>query len=145
MGKYSKRIHDFKDMAELNRWLDNPALSQAPAMRKNRLKIILEGTKIKDPKEYFRNKEHRENYSRNYGILQVKAHNLTRHAIYSGKIRRGKRCNRCPETKSLVAHHPDYTKPLKIEWLCRPCHAIEHGWKRQHYLPPSQRFRAKTA
>ena len=23
-------------------------------------------------------------------------------------------------------HHPDYTKPLLIDWLCRPCHLAEH-------------------
>lgn len=37
-------------------------------------------------------------------------------------------CERCGKTKS-EAHHPDYTKPLEVIWLCRQCHAKEHRKK----------------
>lgn len=26
-----------------------------------------------------------------------------------------------------VMHHPDYSRPLAIIWLCEPCHGIRHG------------------
>ena len=35
-------------------------------------------------------------------------------------------CERCGELK-VEKHHPDYTKPLKVEWLCRPCHLELHA------------------
>lgn len=44
-------------------------------------------------------------------------------------LRRGKLarlpCARCGNPKSQ-AHHPDYTRPLLILWLCSSCHAKEH-------------------
>jgi hypothetical protein len=33
-------------------------------------------------------------------------------------------CENCHEDKPLDKHHPDYSKPLKIEWLCRKCHSL---------------------
>lgn len=34
-------------------------------------------------------------------------------------------CEKCGEVK-VQAHHPDYSQPLKINWLCIACHTIEH-------------------
>jgi ribosomal protein S27AE len=42
-----------------------------------------------------------------------------------GKIER-KPCEECGEVKSQM-HHADYRLPLDVKWLCRRCHAIEHG------------------
>jgi len=41
-----------------------------------------------------------------------------------GKIER-KPCVKCGEEQSQM-HHPDYSKPLWIVWLCRPCHLEHH-------------------
>ena len=41
-----------------------------------------------------------------------------------GKITRSA-CRTCGEEKAEM-HHPDYTKPLDIVWLCRPCHMQLH-------------------
>lgn len=35
-------------------------------------------------------------------------------------------CIVCGDEKS-ERHHEDYSKPLKITWLCRKCHAAYHG------------------
>lgn len=48
----------------------------------------------------------------------------TRYAIRIGKLVR-KPCENCGEQKAQ-AHHDDYSKPLKIKWLCSTCHAILH-------------------
>lgn len=31
-------------------------------------------------------------------------------------------CESCGEAKRLERHHPDYSQPLLIQWLCKPCH-----------------------
>ncbi len=48
-------------------------------------------------------------------------------AVKSGKIQRPTICTDCNETKPLFAHHEDYSKPLDVIWLCRPCHRKRHG------------------
>lgn len=35
-------------------------------------------------------------------------------------------CNKCGDSRSQM-HHPDYDKPLLIEWLCRECHLDLHN------------------
>ena len=46
-------------------------------------------------------------------------------AVRSGALKR-KPCEKCGATK-VQAHHPDYSKPLEIVWLCEPCHRLEHA------------------
>jgi len=45
-----------------------------------------------------------------------------------GKIKR-EPCKVCGSHKSQM-HHPDYDKPLEVEWMCRPCHLLEHHIER---------------
>jgi hypothetical protein len=37
-----------------------------------------------------------------------------------------KPCEECGSEEAQM-HHEDYSKPLKVKWLCRPCHL---GWHR---------------
>jgi len=46
-------------------------------------------------------------------------------AVRSGRLVR-EPCEACGSTKSQ-GHHDDYSKPLDVRWLCRPCHDREHG------------------
>ena len=56
---------------------------------------------------------------------------------YAGTYKRRGRlvpqpCISCSATQSQM-HHPDYSQPLAVQWLCRPCHlqlhkAQEKGW-----------------
>jgi len=44
-------------------------------------------------------------------------------------LKRGKvkklACQNCGNSRS-EAHHPDYSKPLEVIWLCRKCHQMFH-------------------
>jgi hypothetical protein len=62
-----------------------------------------------------------------------KAHDITEHAIETGRLIRPELCDACGESgiafsdgrASIQAHHCDYNKPLDVLWLCKSCH---HDW-----------------
>lgn len=66
-----------------------------------------------------------------YDKLKRKAVNALNYAVRSGRMVR-KPCMKCG--KKAQAHHDDYSKPLKVKWLC-PKHHIQHHMKiyRKHY------------
>jgi len=59
---------------------------------------------------------------------RVKANNAINHAIERGDIIRPTTCERCGKTCKPDGHHPDYNKPLEVQWLCCECHKVEHGY-----------------
>lgn len=54
---------------------------------------------------------------------------VTHKAIAMGILVKPKRCQRCGmlKRKPLDAHHHDYTKPLEVVFVCRPCHGAIHA------------------
>jgi hypothetical protein len=61
------------------------------------------------------------------------AQNKLEKAIQRGEITRPDECSRCGTAyrfkdgrTAIQAHHPDYTKPLDVIWLCQRCHHEEH-------------------
>ncbi len=52
--------------------------------------------------------------------VKYKARQITAHAIASGRLVR-QPCVHCGE-KKVEAHHPDYSKPLDVVWVCFFCH-----------------------
>lgn len=56
--------------------------------------------------------------------IKQKARYLSGQAIKNGKIVRGI-CEVCGEFGE--GHHPDYSKPLLLRWLCKPHHLRYHG------------------
>jgi hypothetical protein len=57
----------------------------------------------------------------------VKARELVNRALKSGKISKMP-CAVCGNN-NVVAHHPDYSKPLNVIWLCRKHHRELHDGK----------------
>lgn len=50
------------------------------------------------------------------------AKEIARTAYRQGKLQKPLCCEKCGEPKTLERHHPDYTKPMLVMWVCRKCH-----------------------
>ena len=48
------------------------------------------------------------------------------YAIKIGKVVRPEHCSECQIECKPEGHHDDYSKPLEVRWLCRPCHEAHH-------------------
>ena len=109
-----------------------------------RLRRKLEGRPVistKLPKEYHR--EYAVRYNQRPDIKKRNAERMKRYRLVPElaikhkarwhvqkallrKIIIKQPCEICGEVKSQ-AHHSDYTKPLDVRWLCRPCHVAIHA------------------
>ncbi len=56
--------------------------------------------------------------------IKVKARSKLRRALLAGVVKR-EPCTKCG--LKAEAHHPDYSKPLDVVWLCKIHHKIEHA------------------
>ena len=58
--------------------------------------------------------------------IKERARSAVAHALRAGRLQRPKKCSCCGRRGiAIEAHHPDYTKPLQVKWLCRICHAAQ--------------------
>lgn len=66
-----------------------------------------------------------------YKKLQIKRYpeRVEARVIASREVRAGRLikqpCEFCKDKKT-VKHHDDYSKPLEVRWMCRPCHRLYH-------------------
>ena len=70
-------------------------------------------------REYLRQWNHKNKHKKN-------AHLKVSRAVMNGVLDRPKECENCGAEGKIHAHHPDYTKPLEVLWLCDTCHKQEH-------------------
>lgn len=66
-------------------------------------------------------------YHKNYNLRypeKALAHHKVNNAVRAGKIKR-KPCEICGAKSE--AHHPDYSKPFDVQWLCFKHHRELHG------------------
>ena len=54
------------------------------------------------------------------------ARNMINRAVQNGQIIKPSECSVCGSTKRLDGHHADYSKPMKVKWVCRGCHSDIH-------------------
>lgn len=60
----------------------------------------------------------------------LRARRQLQRAVRLGTISRPGHCTACPAICVPEGHHPDYTKPLQVNWLCRKCHRKLHREER---------------
>lgn len=68
---------------------------------------------------------HKENFRRKFPEKAL-AHDIFRKALARHQITRPDKCSNCGCTCTPHGHHDDYSKPLEVRWLCRPCHLNLH-------------------
>ena len=87
--------------------------------------------KIDYYRDYDRNRNslpHRQNLRKQFLLNQEavepekrKARTAAGNALRDGRIQK-EPCYFCGSHESLEMHHPDYSQPLRVYWLCRVCH-----------------------
>jgi len=50
------------------------------------------------------------------------ARTVADNALRDGRLTKDEYCYFCNGSENLEMHHPDYSQPLRIYWLCRICH-----------------------
>ena len=77
--------------------------------------------------------QYQERYKKKYPGKRKAVADLN-NAVRNGKIKR-KRCVVCYSVQRVHGHHPDYSKPFDVEWLCDSCHRLWHKilseWERK--------------
>jgi hypothetical protein len=80
--------------------------------------------------QYFREnpdvKRRIRNRYQNKHSEKTRARWIYQNALRSGKIKHQNQCSVCPNDKFIHGHHPDYSKPLEVIWLCPKCHKLAH-------------------
>jgi hypothetical protein len=79
-----------------------------------------------DPGAYYRRYKprlsaYRDQWAARYPERKF-AHKAVERALRSGRLTKPTACERCGTTGRLEGHHPDYTQPLQVIWLCVTCH-----------------------
>lgn len=55
--------------------------------------------------------------------VTARAGSLVQRALRNGTLVRPAKCEECGGSeRSITAAHADYSRPLDVRWLCRPCH-----------------------
>ncbi len=60
-------------------------------------------------------------------LLKKEAYYIFNTALCQGTIKRPVNCEVCGKADYRIeGHHNDYREPLKVHWLCYPCHDYVH-------------------
>lgn len=113
---YCSRKCESKHRKTTGRWKDIEFLREYRRKKYKRLYSTVEGKrKIID------------SLKRNYNKEKAIARSLVRRALLAKEIVKPKICSVCKLSKNRIeAHHSDYSKPLKVKWVCTPCHYTIH-------------------
>ena len=85
--------------------------------------LIKQSTSLYRKTQSFKNSiiKHRQKFPE-----KRKAQIIVMNAIKSGKLIRPDSCIICEKKCIPEGHHPDYSKPLEVIWVCKQCHTDYH-------------------
>lgn len=69
---------------------------------------------------------------------KTEARALLNAAVRSGRVIRPTDCSRCRRVGAVHGHHPDYSEPLLVTWLCPLCHGFVHRKKARTSVEPDR-------
>jgi hypothetical protein len=70
-------------------------------------------------------------------VDDVKRQKLRAQSAARRRIPAPKTCGRCGESgQRIYRHHPDYAKPLVVQFLCPRCHWLTHREMASYQPPP---------
>ena len=110
--------------------------------RRNARKIYKKRLRIENPEKYDKiyhgiRKKYRKTYPD-----KVKANGIINDMLRAGKLERPNTCCMCGIKCKPQAHHPDYSKPTEIIWVCTKCHALIHRTIRDKQRKKAQEMSA---
>lgn len=90
--------------------------------------INIDKTRAYSLKYYYKNRAKAYNHVvKARSTIKGKARQLLATAIKFKRVIRPTQCSKCFKMCKPHGHHPDYTKPLEVIWLCSICHGKEHS------------------
>lgn len=126
--KETKPVTEF--YTDMNRGRDFLATKCKPCERKyqREKRERNKANYVKKERRYYQN--HREDIMKrrkeNTDPVKLRARQMVRKAVLSGKLKRPEICFDCGLKKRTHGHHEDYSKPLAVIWLCAKCHSNRH-------------------
>ena len=150
-GRYSRCKECMKEYEKGNERHEKKLVSRRKYRENNREKIrhqdresysdnpdkFREKAKIAQRK-YYRTEKGQEKYKKEGERLRklypkkARARSLLSNAIVDGKIIRPSICSACRTEGRVEAHHPDYSKPYDVIWVCKSCHFMIHRKIKSH-------------
>lgn len=69
--------------------------------------------------------EYQQNYIADHPERRA-ANIVVGNAVRDGRLIKPEACWSCGSTFHIVGHHPDYSRPLDVCWMCQACHKQLH-------------------
>lgn len=123
---YYKNRGKVLERSEKYRKANKGKISQREALRRLNDPERFEKNREKYKKWRQKNRAHLNEYARKWyhqNKEKRRANVILSRGIKKGIIKRNPMCEKCGNLARTDGHHENYSEPLQVIWLCRPCHS----------------------
>lgn len=103
------------------KWLDRVATYRSEHREQERVKSKRYFDKLSPEEKRDRVKKHTLKHPEKVAARQAVAR-----ALKNGTLIKPETCSKCGALERIQSHHKNYKSPLKVTWLCQPCHKVLH-------------------